>query len=816
MKEKQGIRWSASGQAPENSVRSIRSIIAEAILDAVTVLMFLLSARAILYDVFRWGHFSVSSCIWIMFAVIAVSLVMGFSERWQRKSGRVVRGLVLLGGLFVFLSHYFFTTSNGVIISSGIREMFSQFIDLWNTYYATDVLVPGGIARNISAALEFYLLLSGFVLFWVAKISDKKVVVGILPAAAFIAELLVGYAPKITGLLFFGFAVILINVPQFKLPEFNLFPGKKRSVGKSRIFSWLPVLLVAVLVSSVLVNIASPYADTIIANSGNIRETIQKWIGEPKGHSSIGPDEPLDNPNTSSGEKLSNETPVFRHIPVITVTMDTPAQGNIYLKEYYAGKYTDGRWEADVDSFENYFRYRGIDPNQVSKEVFRREVSALAKTYNVDKIGQSTFGKNMTIYYLVHPTGRMPVPYFSDFYVNDHMQMIGEGYYTRIGDVSKLSADIWYYENQYEEFLSLFEDKGSPLIGWGYDDYVQQYYLDVPNGMDAVSTLAASLYPIEIMPRTDSENELRLYKADLVVNWMEENTTYSLELPELPSRTDAIEYFLGESRMGYCMHYASASVMLLREMGVPARLATGYVVHKGDIVKGKIGYQAQVLDDQAHAWVEIYLDGLGWFPVEVTKGYRSSSSITPPDDQTTQENTTSPDLTIDDKNTDSSEEDTQDNSEDDTDDAQNTTQDGNGEHPGGMDSEKLKEIVRRVLLIVGSVLLTMVAIVIVIKLRHEYQAELRRLIRRKKTSLAIRMMNRRIYRKLRMTGKIIRFNLRDDSYEEILKKHYTEISAEEWERYMELVKAASFSKREFSDEEVNFCYEIYRKVKPHS
>ena len=263
------------------------------------------------------------------------------------------------------------------------------------------------------------------------------------------------------------------------------------------------------------------------------------------------------------------------------------------------------------------------------------------------------------------------------------------------------------------------------------------------------------------------------------------------------------------------MHYASASVMLLREMGVPARLATGYIVHKGDFTKANIGYSAQVKDDQAHAWVEIYLDGLGWFPVEVTKGYRSSAPVTP-DDQTTQEDTTSPDLTVDDKTTEPPEDDTQDNSQDDTDDVWETTQDGNGNRPGGMDPEKLKTIVRRVLLIVGSVLLMLVALVIVFKLRNEYRDELRRLIRRHKTSLAIRMMNRRIYRKLRMTGKIIRLNLRDDSYEEILKKYYTEIPAEEWERYMELVKAASFSKREFSDEEVKFCYEIYRKVKPHS
>ena len=62
----------------------------------------------------------------------------------------------------------------------------------------------------------------------------------------------------------------------------------------------------------------------------------------------------------------------------------------------------------------------------------------------------------------------------------------------------------------------------------------------------------------------------------------------------------------------------------------------------------------------------------------------------------------------------------------------------------------------------------------------------------------------------------MRPHLRDDGYEELLKKYYPEIPPEAWERYMSLAKAAAFSRRDFSREEVTFCYEIYRKVKPHS
>ena len=69
------------------------------------------------------------------------------------------------------------------------------------------------------------------------------------------------------------------------------------------------------------------------------------------------------------------------------------------------------------------------------------------------------------------------------------------------------------------------------------------------------------------------------------------------------------------------MHYASAAVMILREMGVPARYASGYVVPRNSFEEDGTSYAAEVLDNQAHAWAEVYLDSIGWVPVEVTAGY---------------------------------------------------------------------------------------------------------------------------------------------------------------------------------------------------
>jgi hypothetical protein len=72
-----------------------------------------------------------------------------------------------------------------------------------------------------------------------------------------------------------------------------------------------------------------------------------------------------------------------------------------------------------------------------------------------------------------------------------------------------------------------------------------------------------------------------------------------------------VAYFLTESHRGYCVHYASTVALLLRMDGIPARYVSGYTAQ---LSHG----EAVVPDSAAHAWVEIYVDSYGWYPVEVT------------------------------------------------------------------------------------------------------------------------------------------------------------------------------------------------------
>ena len=98
---------------------------------------------------------------------------------------------------------------------------------------------------------------------------------------------------------------------------------------------------------------------------------------------------------------------------------------------------------------------------------------------------------------------------------------------------------------------------------------------------------------------------------------------YDLNVSSYPSDDYAI-YFLTQSRRGYCIHYATAAAVLYRSLGIPARVTEGFVAQT------QAGLLTDVLARDAHAWVEVYLDGVGWIPVEVTHQSGFASIEIPP------------------------------------------------------------------------------------------------------------------------------------------------------------------------------------------
>ncbi len=87
-----------------------------------------------------------------------------------------------------------------------------------------------------------------------------------------------------------------------------------------------------------------------------------------------------------------------------------------------------------------------------------------------------------------------------------------------------------------------------------------------------------------------------------------------------PEGADPVRWFLTEERRGNDMLYASAAVQALRARGIPARYAEGYYVSANAMAASGDG-EVLLSGSNAHAWAEVYFDGIGWLPVDVTPGY---------------------------------------------------------------------------------------------------------------------------------------------------------------------------------------------------
>lgn len=96
--------------------------------------------------------------------------------------------------------------------------------------------------------------------------------------------------------------------------------------------------------------------------------------------------------------------------------------------------------------------------------------------------------------------------------------------------------------------------------------------------------------------------------------WMAAHTTYTLDVPPLPEGADAVEQFLFVDKQGFCEQIASALVVMLRGLGIPARLAVGYLPGERNPFTGL--YEVRARD--AHAWAEVLFPGLGWQPFDPT------------------------------------------------------------------------------------------------------------------------------------------------------------------------------------------------------
>ena len=267
----------------------------------------------------------------------------------------------------------------------------------------------------------------------------------------------------------------------------------------------------------------------------------------------------------------------------VVMRLRSEKSGSVYLRLTSFGDYTGQKW-LTANSY----------PEALQDKY--------AYTY-LSGIAMGNAGYESILIEIDSKMGQYFIPYFPD--LAEHSYVIQSNDVTYTGDGSS-EYSLYYYQ---------YDGYGSDLVGnlgefsdeeLLYREFVWQNYRKIDD-----TTLA---FMNEIIAREGfSSTDPDIIQK--VATYIQGSATYNLEYDRsLDSESNIVIAFLKEYQEGICQHYASAATMLYRALGIPARYTAGFAGSTS------AGQWTEIKGKMAHAWTEVYINGVGWIPVEVTGG----------------------------------------------------------------------------------------------------------------------------------------------------------------------------------------------------
>ncbi len=479
-----------------------------------------------------------------------------------------------------------------------IQKIYNHVIPLVNRYYRTDFVPGEAVTESDSRFLLVFLALFLGLWFGVGIASSRwRPFLWVGLVSTFFSGLLLGYAPGLGAVacLVAGLGMLLLVSEK----------GESRREVKAK--AWCAgALLVICFLSAVLLRPVSRYLlsyhEPLKAYQLSLEDRALKLMEDHR---------LFDRLRWRMGgyqktAVLSNLPPGLTDEVMLELTTSRPPTTPVYLKNFTGSVYSDGVWSDPMEEkFESFAQRQGS-----TGEAYGRKI--LTWGYNRKKELEHE-PDQITIRIRNHTGSFSPLPYFCD--IPEEAKVIGDsgirvskdtyqflGYLNLSGDASD-QISIQAINSKRRE--SVFQDEA-------YRIFTSLSYTKIP------------------------EDQLKRLLNQQEQAWeLLSRSRYSFDLDPVPPGEDLVEYFIFEQQKGYCMHFASAYVLLSRIAGAPTRYASGYLVLPQDFVQNEDGtYTAKVPQKRAHAWLEGYSQETGWSPIEVTPGsyYESLLSASQTDD----------------------------------------------------------------------------------------------------------------------------------------------------------------------------------------
>ncbi len=268
--------------------------------------------------------------------------------------------------------------------------------------------------------------------------------------------------------------------------------------------------------------------------------------------------------------------------PVMYVRTGAPA----YWRGLVFDTYRDGVWTT---SNRGYFQMDAYVPPRFLPAAPRDNLGTFVQTFRVLRPMPGVINAAYPIESLYAPVAALREDAYGTFHTPDQLRP-GQTY-SVVSYLPNLSPDVLRAAD-----LSLARPPGGNFA-----------YLDT----GSLSSRAAALAVRVTQSATNQFDEVMA-----LTTYLQRSYRYTLDLPRVPAGRDPVDWFLFDVKTGYCEQFATAETLMLRYLGIPARLATGYSTGQYDPVLD----QSVVRERDAHAWVEVWFAGHGWVPVDPTPG----------------------------------------------------------------------------------------------------------------------------------------------------------------------------------------------------
>jgi len=275
--------------------------------------------------------------------------------------------------------------------------------------------------------------------------------------------------------------------------------------------------------------------------------------------------------------------PVFR----VEALTNVPIGYRHYWRTRSYDYYEDGAWSFDVDYQEEF--------------LFPDDFEIAYPEWEQSRVARYRFTTDVLRTNVIYAPGR---PTLVDRPVEASIVSLGESGEDLIGLVAEPQMETGEtYE--VETLINLPTVMELRATGMDYPEWTAAY-LQLPED-----------FPVEIAALTlkllrDVENPYDMTAT--VTQYLRDTITYASTIAPIPEGEDSIAWFLFESQEGFCNYYATAQVLMLRSVGIPARLSVGYAQGEYDSISNSY----LVRESNSHAWPEVYFENYGWVIFEPT------------------------------------------------------------------------------------------------------------------------------------------------------------------------------------------------------